>query len=88
MSKMMRLATALQIHGSVLPDQAWKLLPGQAVSMDRSKGRRLACTAGRIWVTLEHSSGDVILEANQSLDIDENGRIVISALDSGAFKVA
>jgi hypothetical protein len=88
MSKMMRLGAALQIHGSVLPDQVWRLLPGQAVSMEHSKGRRLACTAGRIWVTLEHNSGDIILEANQSLDIDENGRIVISALDSCAFKVA
>jgi hypothetical protein len=56
--------------------------------MDRGKGKTLACTAGRIWVTLEHGSGDYILEAEQSLDIRENGRVVISALGSGAFEVA
>jgi hypothetical protein len=32
--------------------------------------------------------GDYILEADQSLDIDGNGRVVISALDSGSYRVA
>ena len=65
-----------------------KLLPGQVETIDHGKGRHLYCTSGRLWVTLEHDAGDHILEPNQCLDIDENGRVVISALDCGAFKVA
>jgi hypothetical protein len=84
----MKLSNVLQIHGPVDFDRAWRLLPGQVVSLDRSKGKKLACTDGRIWVTLEHGTGDFILEADQCLDIDENGRVVISALNSGVFKVA
>jgi hypothetical protein len=88
MNKIMRLSSILQIHGAIAPDNAWHLLPGQVVALDHTKGKKLACTSGRLWVTLEHDAGDFILEADQSLPIDENGRVVISALDSGAFKVA
>jgi len=84
----MKLSMALQIHSPVGFDHTWRLLPGQAVSIDRSKGKKLACTDGRLWITLEHGVGDLILEANQSLEIDENGKVVISALDSGVFNVA
>jgi hypothetical protein len=88
MDRNMKLAAALEIHGPMAADQAWRLLPGQVVAMEHTKGRKLACTAGTLWVTMEHGTGDYILEADQSLDIDENGRVVISALGSGAFKVA
>lgn len=88
MNMMMKLTSALQIHGTMVTDSSWRLLPGQVVALDRSKGSKLGCTAGRIWVTLEHGAGDFILEANQSMPIDESGRIVVSALDSGAFEVA
>ena len=88
MNTSLRLSTLLQIHGPAASDMAWKLLPGQVVSMEGSKGRKLACTNGRLWVTIEHDAGDYILEADQSLEIDEKGLVVISALDSGAFKVA
>jgi hypothetical protein len=84
----MKLTTVLQIHSPIDFDRTWRLLPGQAVSIDHTKGKKLACIDGRLWVTLEHGQDDLILEANQSLDIDENGRVVISALDSGTFKVA
>jgi hypothetical protein len=84
----MKLSTVLQIHGPISFDKSWRLLPGQVVSMDRTKGKKLACTDGRLWVTLEHGRDDLILEANQSLDIDEDGRVVISALDHGTFRVA
>lgn len=88
MSMIMKLSAALQIHGNFVTDKAWRLQPGQVVALDRTKGKKLDCTAGRIWVTLGHGTEDIILEANQSLPIDENGRVVVSALDSGSFKVA
>jgi len=83
----MKLSTVLQIHNPMLSETAWRLLPGQVVAMDHTKGKKLACTDGRIWVTMENRKGDYILDADQSLDIDENGRVVVSALKSGAFKV-
>jgi hypothetical protein len=88
MNKSLRLSAAFLVHASTGATIAEDLLPGQVETIEHGKGKHLYCTAGRLWVTLEHDSGDHILEANQSLDIDENGRVVISALDSGAFKVA
>jgi hypothetical protein len=88
MNKTMKLSMAFLAHASAVVDVAEELLPGQVETIEHGKGKHLYCTSGRLWVTLEHDSGDHILESNQCLDIDENGRVVISALDSGAFKVA
>jgi quercetin dioxygenase-like cupin family protein len=88
MNKTMKLSAALLVHASAGAQVAEELLPGQVESIEHGKGKHLYCTAGRLWVTLEHDGGDHILEPNQSLNIDENGRVVISALDKGAFKVA
>jgi hypothetical protein len=88
MNKTIKSGAALLVHASTGSSVAEELLPGQVETIDHGKGRHLYCTAGRLWVTLEHDAGDHILEPNQVLDIDENGRVVISALDSGAFKVA
>jgi hypothetical protein len=90
MNKSIRLSTILQVQGSAAVDTAYRLLPGEAVSLTRSKGMQLRCSAGQLWVTLEHEKDDIILGADQCLDIDEDGRVVISALESGSasFKVA
>jgi hypothetical protein len=88
MNKFMKLSTALLSHGAVVSESDERLLSGQVVSMYRSKGRILSCSAGKLWVTLEHEPGDIILEANQSLDIDENGCVVISAIGPSIYKVA
>lgn len=88
MNKTMKLSMAFLVHASAGANVAESLLPGQVETIEHGKGKHLYCTSGRLWVTLEHDSGDHILEPNQCLDIDENGRVVISALDSGAFKVA
>jgi hypothetical protein len=88
MNKTIKLGAALLVHASAGANVAEELLPGQVETIEHGKGKHLYCTAGRLWVTLEHDGGDHILEPNQSLDIEENGRVVISALDSGAFKVA
>jgi hypothetical protein len=88
MNMFMKLTQALLIHNPASFPVAEELRPGQVESIERGKGKHLYCTSGRLWVTLEHEAGDYILEANESLDIDENGRVVISALDSGTFKVA
>jgi len=88
MIRSVKLSAALLVHPSLGASESNELRRGQVASMIHSKGKHLYCTSGRLWVTLEHEAGDVILEQNDSLDIDENGRVVISALDSGTFKVA
>jgi len=88
MNKIAKYPTALLVHALAGSSLAEELLPGQVETLDHGKGKHLVCTAGRLWVTLEHEGNDHILEPNQSLDIDENGRVVISALNAGAFKVA
>jgi hypothetical protein len=88
MNRFMKLSTALLVHPAFGASVSNELRQGQIASMMHSKGKHLYCTSGRLWVTLEHDPEDVILEPNECLDIDENGRVVISALDSGTFKVA
>ena len=89
MIRSVKLSAALLVHPLFGTSASNELHEGQVASMKHSKGKHLVCTAGRLWITLEHGSGDIILEPNESLDIDENGRVVISALDdSGTFKVA
>jgi hypothetical protein len=88
MNKLMKLTTALLVHAGASSPQAKQLLPGQVLAMKGHKGIQLCCTAGRLWVTIEHETGDFILEANQCLSIEAKGRVVVSALDSGSFKVA
>jgi hypothetical protein len=88
MNKMVKLGSALLVNAHAEPLLAEELLPGQVEAIDHGKGKHIVCTSGRLWVTLEHDSSDHILESNDVLDIDENGRVVISALEEGAFKVA
>jgi hypothetical protein len=88
MNKILRLSALHKVQKLAASDRALRLLPGQVLSIEHGKGRRIRCTAGHLWVTLEHCPSDYILEPEQSLEIGENGRIVISALDSGDFKVA
>jgi hypothetical protein len=88
MNKMNELNTTLLVHAHSGASLAEELLPGQVESLEHGKGKHLLCTSGRLWVTLEHEGNDHILEPNESLDIEENGLVVISALNSGAFMVA
>jgi hypothetical protein len=88
MNKFMKLGNALLIHTVAGSLVAEKLQQGQVATIKHSKGKHLYCSSGRLWVTLENEPDDHILEANQCLDIDENGRVVISALASGTFRVA
>jgi hypothetical protein len=87
MNKMIKLSNALLVHASAGAGETEVLLPGEVESIEHGKGKHLVCTSGRLWVTLEHEGSDHILEPDDSLDIDENGVVVISALNSGAFTV-
>jgi len=88
MNKIGKIDTTLLVHASAGDREAEKLLPGQVKALERVRGKRLECTSGRLWVTFENEGDDHILEANQGLDIREKGLVVISALNSGAYKVA
>ena len=88
MSSMSKILTILQIHGNELTDSSLQLRGGEVMAIEHGKGRKIACTSGLLWVTLEHETGDIILEPQQSLEIDENGKVVIEALGGASFKVA
>lgn len=89
MMRSIKLSSVMLVHPVLGSAGKNELEPGQVASINHSKGKHLFCTSGKLWVTLEHDAGDYILEADEELDIDENGRVVISALDSsGTFKVA
>jgi hypothetical protein len=88
MNKSIKLSAASLVHQSMGSTVAKRLLPGQIAALRHGKGERLYCDSGRLWVTLEHCPDDVVLEAQQSLDIAENGLVLVSALGSATFRFA
>jgi hypothetical protein len=87
MNKFGKSSSTLVVNAQAASSLTERLLPGQVEAIDHGKGKHILCTAGRLWVTLEHEGWDHILEQNDSLDIDEDGVVVISALNTGAFMV-
>lgn len=50
------------------------------------RGKRLTCTAGRIWITKNGDPTDYILSAGESLELGT--RAVVSGLAEGSYRVA
>lgn len=48
---------------------------------------RLSCSFGSLWVTVEGSSTDTILQAGQSMDLPRKGLMVVEALKDSAVEI-
>ena len=44
------------------------------------KGARVAVQRGRVWITQEHDTRDVLLTPGQSFTLDRNGTAIVEAL--------
>jgi hypothetical protein len=59
--------------------KVWDLVSGELVTLDGARGTTLRVTRGRLWLTQEHDTRDIILEAGDVFTIDRTGRTVIEA---------
>lgn len=63
------------------------LEPDQLVAVRDGRGVRVACLSGALWITQEHRTTDVILEAGQSAVIDSPGLTLVMALRASTLRV-
>jgi hypothetical protein len=59
----------------------------QLVAVRDGKGVRVACLSGTLWITQEHSTADVVLEAGQSVVIDHPGLTLVTALSPSTLRI-
>ena len=59
--------------------KVWDLAAGEFVRLDGARGTTLRVTRGRIWLTQERDTRDIVLEAGDVFTIDRAGRTVVEA---------
>ena len=60
---------------------------GQAVPLRDAKGRTVRAHAGRVWITEENGSRDVVLEAGESFRLDRSGLAVVEAFSDASISI-
>jgi hypothetical protein len=63
------------------------LAPGQVMGIRNPKARTIVCTSGRLWVTRENDPDDHILDEHQGLELRPAGKLVVTALGRGSFRL-
>src|SRR5438552_2643960 len=94
------LARILSSQGSrsTVAAMQWRLLmlPGSeravieleyrgVLPMHIAVGARIDCLGGRIWITEEGGTDDIVLEAGESFDVARAGVAVVQALSTARF---
>lgn len=59
--------------------KVWELAPNELVKMDGARGTTLRVTRGTLWLTLEHDTRDIVLEAGDAFTIDRGGLTLVEA---------
>jgi hypothetical protein len=67
--------------------KVWELAPDELVKLDGARGTTLRVTRGTLWLTLEHDTRDVVLEAGDTFTIDRGGLTLIEAQSSATVCV-
>ena len=59
--------------------KVWDLAPDELVKLDGARGTTLRVTLGKLWITLENDTRDVVLEAGDVFTIDRGGLTLVEA---------
>jgi len=57
----------------------WDLAPDELVKLDGARGTTLRVTRGKLWITLENDTRDVVLQAGDVFTIDRGGLTLVEA---------
>jgi hypothetical protein len=59
---------------------AVRLAAGETISVIDGSGVRIAAGSGRVWITQEHDTRDILLRPGQNFTLDRNGTAIVEAL--------
>jgi hypothetical protein len=65
-----------------------QLVRGEAVPVRDAKGRTVRAHAGRVWITEENGTRDVVLEAGESFRLAGSGLAVVEAFSDASISIA
>ena len=57
----------------------WDLGANELVKLDDGRGTTLRVTRGKLWITFEHDTRDVVLAAGDAFTVDRDGLTLIEA---------
>jgi quercetin dioxygenase-like cupin family protein len=57
----------------------WKIDPRRGLALHDAAGREVICLNGRIWLTMEGDTRDIVLEPGASFVVDRNGVTILAA---------
>ena len=60
----------------------------QLFEITDATGVRILCTAGSLWLTLDHDPRDVILQAGDSFEAEAPHRVLLYAFEQSTFALA
>jgi len=59
--------------------KVWDLAADELVKLDGARGTTLRVTRGKLWITLQNDTRDVVLEAGDVFTIDREGLTLVEA---------
>src|SRR5579872_2312433 len=62
--------------------KVWALSPGEIVELDDARDTVLRVTRGVLWLTMEHDTRDIVLNAGDTFVVDRNGVTLAEAQGS------
>ena len=65
-----------------------QLVRGEAVPVRDAKGRTVSAHAGRVWITEENGTRDVVLEPGESFRLAHSGLAVVEAFSDASISIA
>jgi len=69
-----------EIMNISLSHTALRLAAHETFSVIDGRGARIACRQGRIWITQDQDTRDVLLEAGENFILDRDGAAIVEAL--------
>jgi hypothetical protein len=88
----MRMSSFLSSIFHVFPasdtTESATLTDRQARTLLHQRGRILHCDFGKLWVTIEGIPEDIILTKDESFELPNGRRVVVSGLESGGYSLA
>lgn len=71
-----------------LPTGFHRLAARQILAIDDASGLQIDCSAGSLWITIDHDPRDIVLEPGESVADLGAGRALVYALQDAQLTVA
>ncbi|MGO8694446.1 MAG: DUF2917 domain-containing protein [Rectinemataceae bacterium] len=83
----MKYGNVMQINVVGGEAEVKRIARGQVAVLEHSKGAKLSCNTGLLWVTIENDIVDHILSERESMAIGTNSKVVLSGIQSATYRI-